>query len=303
LDIECVVDSKNMVGESPLWHPDENSLFWTDINGFRVCRYRFKDRVLTNWKFDEPVCTLSLTTDSSRLLVALGSRVILWSPDTDARADLARPEPNWPQNRLNDGATDPNGFFWVGSMRNNVSPEGAHLDVSGHTGSLYRVSNNGQISVWDTGFGITNTLVWSPDRKTFYCGCSIENVIYAYDYDITDSSIRNRRPFVKDLPRGVPDGSAIDSEGCIWNCRFFGSSILRLSPRGEVDTVIEMPVTNITSCAFGGPDLNTLYVTTASLKAPAGERLAGGLFAMQTEVRGLPTGRFQIGELKSKIQN
>jgi sugar lactone lactonase YvrE len=136
--------------------------------------------------------------------------------------------------------------------------------------------------------------VWSPDQKTFYCGCSVDNVIYAYDYNPADTSIKNRRPFIAEVERGSPDGSAMDAEGYLWNCRFFGGCIMRFSPTGELDTVIEMPVSNITNCAFGGPDLRTLYVTTAALHAPPGEELAGALFSIQTDVQGLETGRFRL---------
>jgi sugar lactone lactonase YvrE len=179
-------------------------------------------------------------------------------------------------------------------MRNNVAPDGAHLDVEGSTGSLYRVASDGAVTVWDTGFGITNTVAWSPDRKTFYCGCSVGNVIYAYDYDAAEGSVANRRPLTASLERGVPDGSAVDSEGYIWNCRFSGGCILRISPDGRLDREIEMPVSDVTNCAFGCPDMKTLYTTTASLHAKASERLAGGLFTFQTEVPGLSTWRFQI---------
>jgi sugar lactone lactonase YvrE len=294
MEITCIVDSHDAVGESPLWHPEHASVYWTDINGFKIHRHGVEDGRLTTWQFDEPVCSLSLTTDANRILVALGSRLILWNPGTDQRSDLARPEPGTPYNRLNDGATDPNGAYWVGSMRNNVAPDGSHVEVSGTTGSLYRVTPDRRVEVWDTGFGITNTVAWSPDQKTFYCGCSVGNIIYAYDYDAQDSSIRNRRPFVAGIERGVPDGSAMDSEGYLWNCRFFGGCILRLSPRGQLDRVIEIPVSNITNCAFGGPDLRTLYVTTASLNGPGGERFAGALFAIPSDVQGMATWRFRI---------
>jgi sugar lactone lactonase YvrE len=290
----CVVEARNVVGESPLWDPSAGVVYWTDVNGFRIQRYRPPTGEVTTWRFDEPVTTLSLTTDPARLLVALGSRLILWNPATDARVPLARPEPRTPYNRLNDGATDPNGVFWIGSMRNNVAVDGAHQDVSGTTGSLYRVAGDGQVSVWDTGYGITNTVAWSPDGKTFYCGCSVANVIYAYDYDVPAASLSNRRPFVADLKRGVPDGSAVDSQGFLWNCRYGGHCIVRVAPDGTIDGIVEMPVSNVTNCAFGGDDLRTLYVTTASLHIGPDEPLAGALFALPTEVAGLPTGRYRI---------
>lgn len=289
-----LVDSKNIVGESPLWHPEEGSLYWTDVNGFAIQRYILQSGQMHCWRFGEPVCALSLTMDPDRILVALGSRLILWRPSTDERANFVSPEPNWPNNRLNDGATDPNGVFWVGSMRNNVGPNGEDVEAPGNSGSLYRVMPDGGVSVWDTGFGITNTLVWSPNRKTFYCGCSPSNIIYAYDYHAADSSIGNRRPFIAGVKPGLPDGSAMDEEGYLWNCRFFGGCILRFSPSGRLDSVVEMPVSNITSCAFGGPSLDTLFVTTASLHTKNGENHAGGLFEIPVDVRGLPTERFRI---------
>jgi sugar lactone lactonase YvrE len=179
-------------------------------------------------------------------------------------------------------------------MRNNVEEDGSDLEAEGFTGSLYRVTPDGVVSVIDRGFGITNTLVWSPEQTTFYCGCSIRNVIYAYDYNAENSSVGNRRAFVENVAPGLPDGSAMDEEGCLWNCRFFGGCIVRISATGRVVQTIAMPVSNITNCCFGGSDLKTLFVTTASMRAGAGEKLAGGLFAIRSEVRGLKPGRFRL---------
>jgi len=294
MNVECLVDAKDIVEESPLWHSEHECVYWTDVNGFKLNRYSPATHERKSWRFDVPVSAISLTTDPEWLLVALGPRLILWSPMRDTRVPFAQPEHNWPNNRLNDGATDPNGIFWVGSMRNNVGEDGSDLEVEGITGSLYRVTPDGKVSVMDTGFGITNTLVWSPDQATFYCGCSIRNVIYAYDYDGRSLSVSNRRVLVENLLPGVPDGSAMDVDGCLWNCRFSGGSILRISPAGRVVQTIPMPVSNITNCCFGGSDYRTLYVTTASLRAGDDEKLAGGLFAIRTEVRGLEPGRFRL---------
>jgi len=110
--------------------------------------------------------------------------------------------------------------------------------------------------------------------------------------------------FICGLQRGVPDGSAVDTEGYLWNCRFFGGCILRIAPNGTLDRIIEMPVSNVTHCAFGGPNLSTLYVTSASIGAPPSEKTAGDLFAIETSVRGMPIGRFRIsGEAISKMSN
>jgi sugar lactone lactonase YvrE len=294
MNIECLVEGRDICGESPLWHPEQECVYWTDINGFKINRYSPYRRELRSWLFDAPVSTLSLTTASEWLLVAVGPRLILWSPAEDKRVPLAQPERDWPHNRLNDGATDPSGIFWVGSMRNNVGPDGSDLKVTGLTGSLYRVNADGEVSAADSGFGITNTLVWSPDHSTFYCGCSLRNVLYAYDYDAANSLVSNRRVYVQNLAPGVPDGSAMDEEGCLWNCRYSGACILRISPAGRVVHQIRMPVSNITNCGFGGDDLRTLYVTTSSLGAGEHERLAGALFVVRTEVRGVGPARFRL---------
>lgn len=294
MKIECVVESRDIVGEGPVWHPEQECVYWTDINGFKIHRYVPRTQELETWRFDHPVSTLSLTTDPEWLLVATGPYLILWAPAQDKRIAFAQPERDWPHNRLNDGATDPCGTFWVGSMKNNVGTDGSHLDVEGFAGSLYRVTSDGEITVADVGYGITNTMVWSPDRSTFYCACSIKNVIYAYDYNAEEQTLSNRRVFAQDLAPGVPDGSAMDEDGCIWNCRFSGSCILRISPNGKILDEIKMPVSNITNCVFGGSDLQTLYITTASLHAPESERLAGSLFALHTKVRGLVPSRFHL---------
>lgn len=294
MKIECVVESRDIVGEGPVWHPKQECIYWTDINGCKISRYATGTQELETWRFDLPVSTLSLTTKSEWLLVASGPYLILWFPVQDKRITFAQPERDWPHNRLNDGATNPSGISWVGSMRNNVGADGTHLDIDGFTGSLYRVTTDGEVTVADTGYGIINTFVWSPDRSTFYCGCSTRNVIHAYDYNAESQSVSNRRVFVQDLTPGVPDGSAVDEEGCLWNCRFFGSCILRISPAGKVLQEIKMPVSNITNCVFGGSELQTLYVTTASLHAGTRELLAGSLFAIHTKVRGLPPARFRL---------
>jgi sugar lactone lactonase YvrE len=119
-------------------------------------------------------------------------------------------------------------------------------------------------------------------------------VIWTYDYNAQTGDISNERPFLKDFPRGLPDGSTVDSEGFLWNCRFFGGCIVRIAPDGEIDRTVEIPVRNVTTCTFGGPDLRTLFITTASNEAAPGERLAGGLFALETDVAGQPENRFTV---------
>jgi sugar lactone lactonase YvrE len=180
-------------------------------------------------------------------------------------------------------------------MRNNVGPDGSDVKVDGLTGSLYRVTPNGDVSVRDSEFGIANTVVWSRIGGTFYCGCSTRNVIWEYDFvaDGEKSDIKNRRVFVEEIGAGAPDGSAMDDAGFLWNCRYGGNGILRISRVAEVVEKIAMPVSNITNCAFGGDDGRTLFITTASMGAEA-EETAGGLFAMRVPVAGAEVGKFRI---------
>ncbi len=292
---ECVVRSRDLCGESPLWDGANKCVYWTDINGFAIRRFIPATKEVQSWKFDVPVTALALTSLDGWLIAAVGGRLLFWSAEGDRRVEFVAVERDWPNHRLNDGSADSEGNFWVGSMRNNVAPDGSAIKVEGFTGSLYRVTPNGDVSVQDSGFGIANTIVWSPDRSTFHCACTIRDVIWAYDY-VTDgakSDVRNRRVFAQKAGAGLPDGSAMDEEGFVWNCRWGGKGILRIGPNGEVVERIAMPVSNVTNCAFGGDDGRTLFVTTASMGAES-EELAGSLFAMQVPVLGTPAGKFRI---------
>src|SRR5579863_1224136 len=290
----CVAPVGSRCGEGVIWHASHGAAYWTDINRFLIHRFTTSNNFVRSWFFEEPVTALSLTDDDNVLVVALGSRVILWEPENDVRHDPIFLLDGWPQVRLNDGRTDPRGSFWVGTMRNNVNPDGSLGEAGGQDGILYRIDPDGRSNIHRRNIGISNTLGWSPNGSRFYTGDTLANVIWAYDYDLQTGEIANERPFFKDFPRGLPDGSTVDSEGFVWNCRYFGGCIVRVAPTGEIERVIEMPVQNVTTCAFGGADLRTLYITTASNAAAPGDRLAGGLFAIETNVAGQRENRFRL---------
>jgi sugar lactone lactonase YvrE len=176
-----------------------------------------------------------------------------------------------------------------------MNADGSPVKSGGADGVLFRVDPDGSVSEWKRGIGTSNTLAWSPDQTRFYFADTRLNTVYVYDYDAATGAIAGERTFFAGFTRGRPDGSAMDSEGCLWNCRYAGGCVVRIAPDGSIDRVIEMPATNITSCTFGGADYKTLYVTSASLGAPPGDRLGGGLFAIQTGVVGLPENRFRCG--------
>jgi sugar lactone lactonase YvrE len=288
----CLVPTGDRCGEGAVWHAAHAAVYWTDINRFLIHRFTPADQCVRTWCFDEPVTSLSLTRRDEVLAVVLGSRVILWEPASDLRHEHGFELPGWPRVRLNDGRADPRGSLWVGSMRNNVNPDGSVGEAGGKDGVLYRIDPNWQVTIHRTDVGISNTLAWSPDCRRFYFADTLANLVWSYDYDPQSGTIANETRFLQDFARGLPDGSTLDAEGYLWNCRFFGGCIVRVAPDGKIDRVIEMPTQNITTCTFGGADRTTLYVTTASAEAPPGDRWAGGLFAIQTDIRGQPENRF-----------
>lgn len=290
--ITCVAPVGDKCGEGAAWSASEQALYWSDINRFLVHRYDEASGAVRSWMFEEPVVAVSLTDEPGRFLLALASKLIWWWPQGDRRADQGFRLPGYPRVRLNDGRADPAGNFWVGSMKNNVLPDGELGETAAGEGILYRIAPDGNVSEWRHGLGISNTLCWSPDRSTFYFADTLANEIYAFDYAVADGSISNERGFLADFSRGSPDGSSMDSDGFLWNCRFGGGCIMRVSPEGAVSEIIDMPVTNITTCTFGGTDLKTLYVTTASILSKPGERLAGSLYTLKVETPGLAENRF-----------
>jgi sugar lactone lactonase YvrE len=289
----CVAPTGDVCGEGAVWHAAHSAVYWTDINRFLIHRYTLADQCVRTWFFDEPVTALALTDRDELLVVVLGSGVILWEPASDIRQKAIYQLEGWPAVRLNDARADPRGSLWVGSMRNNVNPDGSSGEAGGQDGILHRIDPDGRVTIHRRDIGISNTLGWSPDKKRFYSGDSLANVIWGYDYDAASGAITNEIPFFQNFDRGLPDGSTVDAEGYLWNCRYHGGCIVRVAPNGAVDRVVEMPVKNITTCTFGGSDLRTLYVTTASAQAAPRERLAGGLFAIRCDVRGQPENRFR----------
>jgi L-arabinonolactonase len=190
--------------------------------------------------------------------------------------------------RFNDGRCDRRGRFWVGSLHEERQPE---------TASLYRIDPNGAYTETLKGITVSNGIAWSPDNRILYFADSWTRTIFSFDFDLDSGAAHNKKVFVQ-LPEGagVPDGATVDAEGFLWSAIFDGGCVTRYAPDGRVDRVIKMPVQRPTSCAFGGDNFSILYVTSASMGLSEQQRidapLAGGLFAIDAGVKGLPEPRF-----------
>ena len=209
---------------------------------------------------------------------------------------FCRPEADRPGNRSNEAKCDSAGRLWLGTMQNNLEPDGSPKAMTANTGALYKVLADGTWTRMVDGVGLSNTLAWSPDGRLFYYGDTLSNVISVFDCDPATGRISGQRPLSDAPVPGACDGSAIDEEGFLWNARFGGGAVVRFAPDGRVDRVIETPVANPTSCCFGGPDLATLYVTSARFlltEAQLRERPhEGAVLAIRAGVRGTPSCRF-----------
>jgi L-arabinonolactonase len=281
--LKRVGDTLDMLGEGPVWCGREQALYWVDIRAPAV--RRLADGVVTTWEMPEQVGSLALR-EKGGILVALKSGPAVFDPDTGAVTKVADAPGHHDGLRFNDGKCDRQGRFWVGTMRAGDAPA---------EGFLYRLDDRGCVKVLD-GIGIPNSLCWSPDGRTMYFSDSPKRVIWAFPYDPVTGEIGERRVFARfDAPM-VADGGTVDAEGYLWSANYGGWRVTRLAPDGRVDRVIAVPASNITSCAFGGADLGTLFITSAwqnlSDEARGRQPAAGGLFAIDVGVKGLPEARY-----------
>ncbi|HEX4756775.1 MAG TPA: SMP-30/gluconolactonase/LRE family protein [Terracidiphilus sp.] len=286
----CVAPVGDRCGEGAVWHAAERALYWTDINRFLIHRLDEDTQSVRTWMFDEPVTAMALTERDDTLLVVFGSKAQLWQPASNTLGRILFELSGWPRMRCNDARVDPRGSLWIGTMRNNVGPGGEDVEVPFTKGVLYRIDPNGAVSEWKHEIGISNTVAWSPAGDRFYFGDTVANVIWVFAFDKATGNISKETRFLDEFPRGLPDGSAVDAEGFLWNTRPHAGCIVRISPSGDLDLAIELPIPNPTTCTFGGADRRTLYITSAG----TGQRLAGSLFAVKTSVQGLEENRFKL---------
>lgn len=292
--VEIALDCRNDVGEGPFWDAATAALWWVDIPGKAVFRLEPGTGARQSWDVHDFPSTVVLRR-SGGALVAMRDGLHFLDPATGEVTPFCRPEPDRPENRTNDGKCDRRGDFWVGTMQNNLNDDGSDRAMTGATGALYRVRPDGSSTREVDGVGLSNTLAWTDGGRTLLFGDTGTNVISAYPVR-EDGGLGERRVFSDAKLPGHCDGSAIDAEGYLWNARFAGGCLVRFAPDGTVDRTLELPVTNPTSCCFGGPDLSTLYVTSARRgldpAALARRPHEGALLAVAVEVPGTASERF-----------
>lgn len=283
--------AQDKLGEGVMWCPDERALYWVDVPlPSKIHRWSPTSGDHQSWTMPEMVTALAKRRDGS-LLVASHHGVGAFSPRTGAFERLIEPEAGKPDNRSNDGAPDAMGRFWLGTMCNNIAPDGTYYDAGQTTGVLWRIDADLTAHPMVEGIGISNSVAFSPDGRQLYFADTAQGAIYVCDFDLNRGEISDRRVFSALEGHGYPDGSCVDVEGFLWNARWEGGCVIRFAPDGQVDRVVQIPATRVTCCAFGGPELATMYVTTSRLHLSPAELEAqpdaGALFAFDPGVRGL----------------
>ena len=288
----CIVEAGNILGECPVWDAEVQALYWVDITGKILHRYSLRSTELRIWKLPDEFGSFALRAHWPGIIAGTRDGFALFDLQTEAYTPFSFVEKANAGNRMNDGKCDPRGRFWAGSIHE-VSDPSQRQPIA----SVYRTDMDMTVTKMRGGIKTSNGFAWSPDGRTMYFTDTPTLKILAFDYDLDSGEISNERVFAT-VPagQGRPDGAAVDVEGCLWSAHFAGSRVTRYASTGEVMEVVHLPVANVTSCAFGGPDMTTLFITTANEDLSEEELrqqpLAGGIFAYESGVQGIPVHRF-----------
>ena len=271
-----------------MWVAREDAIYWVDILRKAVHRLGLANGAQRSWTFQEQVTSLA-PRQQGGFVASICDGFAFVDFETEAVEPIVLPERFLQDNRFNDGKVDAWGRFWAGSMD----------DTERQTsGALYRLDPDGTLHTMDRGYFITNGPTFSPDGTTLYHTDTTRREVYAFDFDGESGQISNKRLFIalQTPQEGSPDGMTVDRDGNLWLCHFGGARISCYAPSGDIIEVIPMPVPNVTSCTFAGPDLDTLYITTARILLDDDtlrrHPLAGSLFRCKPGTTGLPTQAF-----------
>jgi sugar lactone lactonase YvrE len=278
---QVAVDSRDLIGEGPIWDAPRRSLLWTDIAGRRIHRLDpASDEVWTREL--EQMAGSVLPRASGGLALCLQDGVWLTDSDDGPLRLFTAVEPDDETTRLNDVKTDRAGRLWGGTMA---------FDARADAGAFYRIDPDGAVTTVAKPITISNGMEWSSDGSLMYYIDTATGRMDVFDFDLAAGSALNRRPFIHfDESLGNPDGMTIDAEGCLWVAFYDGWAVRRFSPTGELERSIAVPAARATSCAFGGPALDQLYVTSArdglSESQLVEQPHAGALFVIEPDARG-----------------
>lgn len=283
-DCECVQPVAATCGESPIWSVRDQALYWTDNLGGVIHRLEPESGTEQNFLLGQNVMAIGLR-ERGGLVLALAKQLAFYEPGGELNL-LMGVEDDQPRNRFNDGKTDRRGRFWAGTMND--------VEWAAPSGSLYRIDPSLELSHLRGAVVCANGLGWSPDGSTFYFGESFRYAIFAYDFDPDSGGLSGRRVFASlDKRSGAfPDGLTVDASGGVWSVQNGSGRVVRYSPDGVVTHEVEVPLPQATSCIFGGPDLDVLYITTSRQNMTPEQLgrypLAGSVFAVRPGVTGLP---------------
>jgi sugar lactone lactonase YvrE len=289
-EIACAVEAHDTLGECCLWCPVTKRVWWIDIQ--RACLQSFDPatRAYQVYPLPGPHVGCIALRRSGGLVVALDHGLHGFDPATGKLQFLVHPEASEPGNRYNDGRCDRRGRLWIGTM---------DIGIRRASGSFYRISADRSVLRLFDGITVPNSTAFSPDDRTLYFADTPDGRLRAYAFDPDDGRLGPMRVLLDSgaVP-GRPDGATVDAEGCVWSARYEGACVARITPEGDVDRVVALPATRVTSCTLGGRDLRTLYITTARQKLTdaelAAQPHAGAVFALRVATPGLSEPRFGL---------
>ena len=284
-EIECVQQPYVFLGVGPCWHPEEERLYWLDVDPHRSSIYAFEPGrgQVGIWPLPSDAGFLGPRKGGGLIAATRNEGIVTVDTDSGRLRHLAMPGLGRAPGRVNDGRVDPQGRLWVGWLTDSrVMP-----------GAIYRYEPDGSLRVMIDDVTASNGMGWSTDSRTMYFTDSTIGTIWACEFEPETGTIGARRPFLQlDVSRETPDGLQVDAEDHVWTAVYRGGRLIRLNPSGRIVAEVPFPVKLTTSCAFGGPDLETLYVTSGIREQTraelADQPLAGGLFAFKPGVRGQP---------------
>jgi sugar lactone lactonase YvrE len=281
--VERLIDFPLLAGESPVWDARGRAVYFADLDAPALFRLDPATGEVDRWMMPSPIGSFGLTADG-RAIVAMRSGVHLLDFASGKLDFLVHPEPDVETNRLNDGKVGPDGRFWIGSM--DMRP------IREPVAALYRIDWDGTSTRVLDGLRISNGLAWSPDGRTLWHSDSRSFVLRCFDYDLARGTIANGRDIWRPtLADGLPDGAAMDSEGCYWSCGVTAGCLNRFRPDGTLERKIMVPIVCPSMPCFGGPDLRTLYITSLTRERD-GLKGEGTLSSLRVEVPGIPVGRY-----------